>query len=268
MPPLFAAAAALAAAASAGAEPPFRAAALWAAERIPDSCDVRGTGCDWLALPSAWRYVWNNLRLAHQLARPGPENMEPERLRVEESLGQIHRWIDRLGDDPGLWYSNWHRLGTVARAHLNRTRTASIRAGAGARSSFVASAPPADAHAHAGGVPGLTSGLRFPAVGRSLMVTQNSRLPVGPLELPLLGLVVEKDVDETSFVRALQLGVRAFYLSASASALGFSDALLRSGVERRAVLVLGERPSEVLLEADLEVLLGAASDKGSKAIGG
>lgn len=40
------------------------------------------------------------------------------------------------------------------------------------RSSFVASAPPADAHAHAGGVPGLTSGLRFPAVGRSLMVTQ------------------------------------------------------------------------------------------------
>lgn len=36
-------------------------------------------------------------------------------------------------------------------------------------------------------------------------IPRNSRLPVGPLELPLLGLVVEKDVDETSFVRALQL---------------------------------------------------------------
>eukprot|EP00913_Durusdinium_trenchii_P031472 g29465.t1 len=102
--------------------------------------------------------------------------------------------------------------------------------------------------------PGPASSLRRLPLTRTRTRAANSRLPVGPLELPLLGLVVEKDVDETSFVRALQLGVRAFYLSASASALGFSDALLRSGVERRAVLVLGERPSEVLLEADLEEL--------------
>eukprot|EP00435_Cladocopium_sp_Y103_P031386 s944_g7.t4 len=240
----------------------FLRATLWALDLIPESCDVKGSGCDWLSLPSAWRYVWNNLRLAvvgaqrHRPATAMWQTAEEEFEDLESRLGQIHRLMetgwhdmarwradektsrskDRLGEDPGLWYSNWHHASAMARElprHFARSKPRGI--------------PPVLDRQPAG------HGLRVSG-GRALQVSRTSRILMRQVEMlgssctvafPLLGVVLRPpDAYQTAWT-ALNFGFRSFLLpdmnSSTSSTL--QDALLAivsSEVSRGEVRLLGE----------------------------
>lgn len=185
----------------------FARAALWAGDLIPEACDSRGVdGCDWLSIAVSWRYAWNNLRLAVELAdrmrvkHPGDN--------VQSQLGRIHDLIDSLGEDPGLWYANWHQAGSTARQLVQLVS-----------SWFLPKAKATGCELE----PALTTmsspwhhGLRFPHQGRSLQVDASSRFALGKgVEMPVLGVSLrptEEDVYEVS-CWALSLGVRLLFFA-------------------------------------------------------
>ncbi|CAE7589505.1 YPR1 [Symbiodinium natans] len=102
--------------------PPFAEAALWAAGQVPESCD-RSDDADcpyasdlWQSVASAWRYAWNNLRLAIQHASPA------HRLRLTprevQQVVAVHEFMYWLGNDAKKWHVGWPEMSSTARALL------------------------------------------------------------------------------------------------------------------------------------------------------
>lgn len=189
-------------------------AAAWAANLVPKACDRRGSGCDWLSVAPTWRYVWNNVRLAAQAFATLDES-------TQSRLGHIHALIDRLGDDPGLWYANWRQAATASREVVNALTEIPLQVKS-----------PSDFEERHG-----QHGLRF-AGGRSLQVTPHSSVAVGQLKVPPIGAAV---ASAREAALALESGIRMLFLTEAAVYLVHEvlHVLDSIGLGRHEVIIVG-----------------------------
>lgn len=81
---------------------PYALAAVWAADRVPKSCDEQTDQCNWGGARDAWRYALNNLRLAMESASEDDKQWLPL-----DQLQQLQGIVSQLGQDMGMWYGNW-----------------------------------------------------------------------------------------------------------------------------------------------------------------
>ncbi|CAE8648827.1 unnamed protein product, partial [Polarella glacialis] len=140
------------------------------------------------------------------------EAVEPSRRSqlgadVEQQLGQLHALIDRLGEDPGLWFANWHQAAAIARS-LTRVLSEWLlqpeQGPSPSLSAKLSSSLGNDRWNH---------GLRFPLPGRSAQVSAGGRLVFADgAQLPLLGVLVRPESSVQSIRWALEAGLRFVYL--------------------------------------------------------
>lgn len=89
---------------------PFIDAALWAASKIPEACDLQSQGCHWEAVGDAWHYTLNNLHLGMRTAQ------QEERAQLpEDAVREVRDVLVKLGHQDGMWFANWHQAAPMAR---------------------------------------------------------------------------------------------------------------------------------------------------------
>jgi len=180
--------------------PPFAEAVLWAVTLLPEHCDGQVLeGCEWNHLPDTWRYVWNNLRLAIQHASTSHKAAIGDEILQQIAVG--HNFMEQMGNDPGMWYTNWHAAAPSAREIL-KVLTPWLQAYQGSPLR----------------VPRANTGVRFPpSAGRSLQISTDGDVAAAAtlangVELPILGFGVwQLPTDGTTYqsvLWALQAGYR------------------------------------------------------------
>ncbi|CAJ1421268.1 unnamed protein product [Effrenium voratum] len=115
---LLAAASIPSAAAKSARAPAFAEAALWAARQVPEACNGPDDACEgaWLAVAQAWRYSWNNLRLALEHASSAHRlRLDPREVRQIVALHEFMYW---LGQDSEKWRLGWEEVSGTARSLL------------------------------------------------------------------------------------------------------------------------------------------------------
>ncbi|CAE7841175.1 Smok2b, partial [Symbiodinium microadriaticum] len=140
---------------------------------------------------------------------------------TQSRLGHIHALIDRLGDDPGLWYANWRQAATASREVVNALTEIPLQVKS-----------PSDFEERHG-----QHGLRF-AGGRSLQVTPHSSVAVGQLKVPPIGAAV---ASAREAALALESGIRMLFLTEAAVYLVHEvlHVLDSIGLGRHEVIIVG-----------------------------
>lgn len=126
----------------------------------------------------AWRYVWNNLRLA--IAHAGADHRAVLDDNMLDQVQQVHDFMGMLGHTSELWAGSWHQAAPLARGIFQSFRPwlESYVAGTSLR------------------VPRANTGVRFPTfMQRSLQVSTDGETATAVtlangVRLPVLGLGV------------------------------------------------------------------------------
>eukprot|EP00928_Gymnodinium_smaydae_P002943 TRINITY_DN11073_c0_g4_i1.p1 TRINITY_DN11073_c0_g4~~TRINITY_DN11073_c0_g4_i1.p1 ORF type:complete len:478 (-),score=98.72 TRINITY_DN11073_c0_g4_i1:82-1515(-) len=174
-------------------EVPFGKAALWALAKVPTTCSQPEGACNWFGAADAWRYIWNNLRLAVAAS--------PDRQALgEENLLQVHNFFRQMQHNVGMFAGSWGQADAPARQMLDMLRP------------WIESSPDT-----ALSLPRTNIGTQFPTLGRSVSVPTNGDMAstvtlANGYPMPVLGFGVwQLPADGTCYqstLWALQLGYR------------------------------------------------------------
>lgn len=215
---------------------------MWASALVPGSCDScesteAGFACDvnckWERQAAAWRYAWNNLRLAVEAADPAHRAKLSD--DMHRQLAELHVFIGQLGNGMHTWIQNWHLASTAVREILAYLQ------------------PWLSKEAYRPGpallVPLYNHGLRFPGPGRSVQVPTNGDLGArvslsNGVAMPILGFGVsglppEDEVAYRAVRQALQMGYRHVDTAQSyGNEIEVGRAIRDSGLSRQEIFLV------------------------------